>query len=81
MSDKFDEYLDEYVKRIPIDELRKAYISEIKEWAYIDDEVKKIASQVLSQDELDDAPFYDRFIGTINIVEMLVEKIKKLKEK
>lgn len=75
-----DESLEERVKRIPIEELRKAYISEIREWAYIDNEVKRIASQVLSQDDLDDAPFYDRFIGTIDIVEMLVEKIKKLKQ-
>ena len=79
MSDKSDENLEERVKRIPIEELRKAYISEIMEWVYIDDEVKRIASQVLSKDELEDAPVYDRFIGAIEVVEILVEKIKKLK--
>jgi hypothetical protein len=72
--------MEEHVSKIPIEELRRLYIFLLRDWAHDDDKVKEIASQVLSKAELEDAPFYDRFIGVVDIVEMLVEKIKKQNE-
>ncbi len=75
-----NETLEELVNKKSIEELRNLYILSLRDWANDDDKVKEIASQVLSKDELEDAPFYNRFIGVIDIVEMLVEKIKKLEK-
>ena len=70
---------EELLKRCQ--EFKSFYEMEIRDWADADDEVKRIASQVLSKDELDGAPFYDRFIGVIDVVEMLVKRIKELENK
>jgi hypothetical protein len=76
---KDEDILTDKISKMSVEELRKMYKMILLDWANDDDKVKEIASQVLSKDELEDAPFYDRFIGVIDIVEMLVEKIRKTK--
>jgi hypothetical protein len=70
--------LEESVEKIPIDDLRKFYCKSLRDWASDDTEIRRLASKVLTEFEVNGDSY--GVPGIREIVELLVNKIEKFKK-
>jgi hypothetical protein len=69
--------LEESIRELSLNQLRKFYKGALEEWSETDTAVKGKASEVLTEAEMSDD--YS-FVGVEDIVDQLVKKIKDLKK-